>query len=150
MTLKELSKLFVEEKHKNIPAHCRPTKTFTDKTANGLTNAILAFFTLKGIKAWRQASEGRYIKEQSVINAIGQKVVTAKGKFIPRGKASKGIGDVVAVVNGLFTCWEVKIGKDRQSEDQKKFEKEITASGGKYFLVKTWDDFFVQVKEFVK
>lgn len=145
MTLKDLATIISKHDYANIPEHCRPKKMFSDKTANDLTKAILAYFKYRNVKAWRQASEGRFIQPEHVHNLIGQRITVAKGRFIPRGKASKGIGDIVAVVNGLFTTWEVKIGKDRQREDQHKFQKDIEASGGKYFLVKTWDDFYLQV-----
>jgi hypothetical protein len=35
----------------------------------------------------------------------------------------------------------VKYGKDRQSNDQKKYEQEVTKAGGIYLIAKTFDGF---------
>lgn len=148
MTLRDLATIISQKEYANIPEHCRPKKTFSDKTANDLTKAVLAFFKYRNIKAWRQASEGRFIQPEHVHNVIGQRITIAKGRFIPRGKASKGIGDITAIVNGMFTSWEVKTGKDRQRDDQKTFQAELEASGGKYFLIKTWGDFYFQFSQY--
>ena len=37
---------------------------------------------------------------------------------------------------------EVKIGKDRQSDDQKNYEHQITRAGGIYYIAKDFDSFF--------
>lgn len=145
MTLRDLATAYMELKYKAIPAHCRPVKKFTDNSANNLTTAILAYFEIQGVKAWRQASEGRYLPEKRVANVIGQMITVEKGRFIPRGKATKGIGDICAVVMGQFITIEVKYGKDYQRPEQKEFQKDIEASGGIYFIVKTWNDFIFQI-----
>ncbi len=156
MTLKELAELAMEEKkleYPNLPAHAIPKIKFSDKTANELTKSILTFFKLKKIKAWRQASEGRFIQEKSEYNVLGHKVVTQKGKYIPRGKdGGKGAGDIQAVIPpyGRTMHIEVKIGKDRQRESQKVFQAELEGMGGIYILVKTWDDFYSQVSLYLK
>lgn len=148
MTLRDLATIISKQEYANIPQHAWPKKTFRDKTANDLTKAVLAFFKYRGIKAWRQANEGRYIQPEHVHNVIGHRITVKKGRFIPRGKASKGIGDIAAVINGIFTSWEVKVGKDTQRADQKTFQKDLEASGGKYFLIKTWDDFYFQFSQY--
>lgn len=148
MTLRDLATIISKQEYANIPEHCRPKKTFSDKTANDLTKAVLAYFKYRNIKAWRQSSEGRYIQPEHVHNVIGHRITVKKGRFIPRSKESKGIGDIAAVIQGQFTSWEVKVGKDRQRDEQKKFQAEIEASGGKYFLIKTWDDFYFQFSQY--
>lgn len=149
MTLKDLATAYMELKYKAIPAHCRPVKKFTDNSANNLTTAILAYFEIQGVKAWRQASEGRYLPEKRITNVIGQSITVEKGRFIPRGKATKGIGDICAVVMGQFITIEVKYGKDYQRPEQKEFQKDIEASGGIYFIVKTWDDFQYMINKYI-
>lgn len=151
MTLKQLAEELHQAKQKaypNMPAHALVKDKLTDKTANGLTQCILKFFELKGIKAWRQQSGGRYLREKTQTNVLGGKVVVQKGKFIPQGKSGgKGAGDLSAIVRGRFISIEVKINKDRQSDVQKDFQKEIEASGGIYFITRTWDDFYFQIEK---
>ena len=40
---------------------------------------------------------------------------------------------------------EVKIGRDRQSADQKEVEREITEAGGVYFIAKSYDDYLEKI-----
>lgn len=152
MTLRDLSTLYMNTKYANVPAHCRPIKAFKESSANELTKSILAWFELKGIKAYRQASEGRYIPEQSQYNVIGQKIVTSKGKFIPRSKAAKGCGDITATLPPLGRRLEIEIkyGADKQSEVQKEFQAEIEAMGALYMIAKTWDGFLFQIEKIIK
>lgn len=148
MTLKDLATAVIEKKYKHIPVHARPVLRLSDTSANALTKAILVYFEHHGIKAWRQASEGRYLQGREFKDMFGR-VRQEKGMYIPRSKAAKGIGDVSAIIKGLFISIEVKYGKDRMSDDQRKFQSELEASGGKYFVVKTWDDFIFQIKKYI-
>lgn len=155
MTLKELATGIANIRHANIPEHARPKMKFSDATANDLTTAILAYFSLaklKGYKcrAWRQPSEGRYLPEKWETNVVGQRIQTSKGIFIPRDKNAKGAGDILAIVSGKFISLEIKIGKDRQSEVQGEFEMDITDAGGLYFIVRNWDSFILQVQPWIR
>lgn len=150
MTLKELTIAIVNKKQAKIPEHCRSYKRFSDGSANDLTTAILAYFDLKDIKAWRQRSEGRYLRPEYQHNVLGGRVEISKGKFIPGSKASKGIGDIAAILpGGKFLSVEVKFGKDRQSEDQIAFQKSVEASGAIYLLAKNWDGFVHQIEKYL-
>lgn len=146
MTLREFSDLYNNTKYGHIPVHARPNRQFKENSANELTKSILFWFEFHGIKAWREASEGRYLPPKTVKNVMGKTVILGSGTFIPRSKGAKGLGDVSAVISGLYTSWEIKYGKDRQSEVQKETQKEIELSGGKYFIVKDWSSFMFQVK----
>lgn len=150
MTLREFSTLYNNTKYSHIPEHCRPNRQFKEGSANELTKSILFWFEFHGIKAWRESSEGRYLAPKTVKNVIGKTVTLGKGTYIPRSKGAKGLGDVSAVIKGLFTSWEVKFGKDRQSEVQKETQNDIEKSGGKYFIVRNWDSFIFQVMPLMK
>lgn len=155
MTLKELSEAIHRkqmEKYPNMPPHAIPRKKLSEGSANELTKSILAFFAYKGIKAWRQRSEGRLLARKTVVNAVGQTIEVQKQKYIPGSKESKGIGDVGAVLPPLGrACWvEVKFGKDRLSDDQKKFKSEAEASGAIYIVANNWDSFIFQISKHVK
>lgn len=151
MTLRELSTAIVNKKQAKIPEHCRSYKRLSDGSANDLTTAILAYFDLKGVKAWRQKSEGRYLRPEYQHNVLGHRIETSKGKFIPGSKASKGIGDIAAILprSGKFLSVEVKFGKDRQSEDQIAFQKSVEESGAIYLLAKNWDGFIVEISKYL-
>ena len=149
MTLKELAVAIVEKKYSNIPVHARPVHRYSDKTANELTKAIIAYCEFKGYKAWRQATEGRYLKEKYETNVIGHRILVSKGKYIPRSNQAKGAGDVTVLMppHGRMISVEVKIGSDRQRPDQKKFQMELEGIGGVYILTKSWDDFILQFQK---
>lgn len=152
MNLKELADTISQQRHSNIPAHARPPLSYSDKDAGKFQTAILAYLRLKGLKAWRQSSEGRYLREEYMTNVVGLKIKVGGGKFIPRDKEVKGIGDVCAVLppNGRFIAIEVKIGKDRQNEEQKEFQREMDEAGAIYFVTKTWDDFQLQISKYIQ
>jgi hypothetical protein len=44
---------------------------------------------------------------------------------------------------------EVKIGKDRQSEAQKRYQENIEKAGGIYYIAKNFDDFVEFFNDFV-
>jgi hypothetical protein len=97
-----------------------------DDTANGLTKCITTYMKLKGHYVTRIASQGTYSVKL--------------GRYIP-GTARRGIADIEMLVNGVFIAVEVKVGKDRQSEDQKSVESDINKSGGHYFIARDFTGF---------
>lgn len=148
MTLKELSTAIIAKKYSSIPAHARPIVRLGEGSANELTKSILAYFEFKGIKAWRQSSEGRFIQGKEYTDWMGRKK-QEKGQYIPRAGGAKGSADITATLPPLGRRLEVEVkyGKDRQSPDQKKFQEEIEAMGGIYIIVRTWDDFITKMKQ---
>jgi hypothetical protein len=128
-SLKQLSEMNQEataRRYPNVPDHALPKKKFTDTTANGLTKAIIEWLTLNGCWATRISSAGRYI--------------ASEGKFIP-STTKKGTADIHAVIAGRHVSIEVKIGKDRMSEAQKKVKQDVERSGGLYFVANDFDSF---------
>lgn len=141
MTLTELSDLHYSHqltKYTTMAANAPyaiPRKRYSDKTANKLTDAITDFIRLTGGYADR-------------VNNMG---VMRNGKWTRSG-TRKGIADIMASkpievggrLIGVQVAIEVKIGKDRQSEDQKKIEEEVVRSGGFYIIAKDWQSFYSQ------
>jgi hypothetical protein len=128
---------------------------YNDKTANGLTKCIIAFLNLSGHFAERINTMGRVIGvEPEQRDVMGKVQTKAKAKYIPT-TGEKGSADISSTIKvsingmslGLSVKWEVKIKKDRQSEDQKKYEQRTTDSGGYYFIVRTYDDFMDQYEQ---
>lgn len=142
MTLKDLSILDWEQRcsQTKMPKEYIPKNTYTDKTANGLTKAVIRFLTLHNCQAERISNTGRYI-EGAIISKGFYGTSQAKGKFIPGG-GKNGTADISATIRGRSVKLEVKIGRDRQSEAQKNYQEEVEAAGGKYFLVHNWEEFY--------
>jgi len=134
--LKELAKLANQlnaEKHPDIPPHVLVRKKFSDTTANELTKTII----------WDM-----YHVREGVAYRINNGAVYDRKKGVYRkGVQRRGIPDIIGIINGRFFGIEVKIGKDRQSADQKEIEKEIGDAGGVYFIAKSYDDYLNKIAE---
>jgi hypothetical protein len=159
-SLKKLSDLAWDDsrlKYPNLPDHARVRKKYDDRTANGLTKCIIDFLKFTGNQGERVSNTGRYIdSRETVTNILGQKKVIGTGKWIP-GSGTKGTADIHATIEvnvrghlvGVSVKWEVKIGRDRQSIDQKIYESQVKESRGWYFTVTDFDQFLIQY-EYVK
>lgn len=143
MTLKELALAYSNKMHSKVPAHCRPMKTFSDKSANDLKKAIIAYAKIKDFFAERQSSEGRYRPGKEVTNVMGQKK-QLPGQWLP-GQGN-GKADIKALIKGRLIEIEVKHGRDKLRPEQIEYKQQIERSGGVYLVVKTWEDFYQQIK----
>lgn len=97
-------------------------------TANGLTRYITQFLTWKGHRATRISSAGRVVG----------------GKYI-KGNTRRGAADISSTIKigrfGVSVQWEIKIGADRPSEFQLREQKLEEAAGGRYYFVKSAEQF---------
>ncbi|MBK7628100.1 MAG: hypothetical protein IPJ16_13055 [Bacteroidales bacterium] len=114
--------------HPTCP-HLAP-RTFRDDSSNSLTQCIVKYITLKGGFASRINSTGIYDRKLHRYRLGTQK---------------RGLADVMATFRGLSLHIEVKAGKDRQSEAQKKIESEVIRSGGYYYLARN----FTEAKQWI-
>lgn len=115
---------------------------FTDKTANGLTKAIIKFLQLKGWQAERISTTGRMIDQRKTYtDVVGFRRTIGSTKWIS-GTTTKGSADISATINGKSVKIEVKIGRDRQSDAQKKYQADIERSEGVYYIARTFEDFY--------
>jgi hypothetical protein len=152
MTLKDLSLLKLEHdalKYPNMPVKYIPLFKYTDKTANGLTRCIIDYLTLQGYQAERISTTGRMVDNtKNYTNVLGITKQIGSKKWI-KGSGTKGSADISSTIPiringtiiGVSVKWEVKIGKDRQSDFQKEYQKNIEKNGGYYFIVKDFKDF---------
>lgn len=123
-----LSELKLQRKKEQYPDLPYPAKTtYSDSTANGLTKAIVDYINLSGGMATRISSEGRWLPE--------------KGIRIP-SNTKRGTADIHASWKGKHLSIEVKIGKDKQSDAQIEMQRKVEASGGLYFIAKSFDSFY--------
>ena len=122
--LEALADVEARLKHPDMPNLC--PRTFRDDTANSLTACIVKYVTLKGGFASRISNQGTFNRRLN--------------KYIP-GTSRRGLADVMATYKGKSIHCEVKIGRDEQSEVQKKIEFEVIRSGGYYYLAHDFESF---------
>lgn len=126
-----------------VPLHARPKPTaYKDKTANELTKAIIAFFEIQGGIGERINSMGKVIDTRKTYQdpITGQTKVIGSIDWV-KGTSTDGTADISATVFGLSVKVEVKIGNDRQSEAQKKYQERIEQAGGIYIIARSFDGF---------
>ena len=117
-------------------------KPMSDKTANGLTKCIIDWITLKGGNANRINTQG-----QARVNKIPRyNILTGKTEYrdsVTWTPSTTRIGtpDIDAIIQGKAVKIEVKIGKDKLSEAQKKHLEDIARAGGMYFVARDMDSF---------
>jgi len=98
----------------------KKTKGYKKQSEAQIQLAICDYLFLKKYFFWRQ-------------NTIP---VFSNGRFRSMPKYSKtGVPDIILVRNGTFVGIEVKTKKGVQSENQKKFQKDLEKAGGEYYLV---------------
>jgi hypothetical protein len=129
-----------KRKYPKTPDFARTTPIIKLTTANGLTKAVVDFINLSGHFASRINNQGTWVREKAHIN----------GGFYRPSTQVRGIADITATINGKTVFIEIKVGKDRQSIPQKAFQEKIERSGGQYWLVSTFDQFFEKYNNFVK
>lgn len=133
-----------------MPSNYVPKTAFSDKTSNGLEKCIVAWCKLNGWLCERVKNTGRYIDESKVVtDVMGYSKRIGSGKYI-KGTGTNGTADCRAVIKGRSVSFEVKIGKDFQSEAQKKYQAEVEKSGGLYFIIKDFDEFIMIYKSIIK
>jgi hypothetical protein len=128
--------------HPNYPQDYIPKTMYKDSTANGLTRAICDYINYNGYQAER-------------INTMGtaREKKTTAGKVIgvtwTKGTSTAGSADISATIKGRSVKIEVKIGKDRQSDAQKRYQENIEKAGGIYYIAKDFDSFVEFFNDFV-
>ena len=105
-----------------------PMPSREDTTANGLTRCIIDFIKLHGGQAERITVMGRPTE------------VCGRVKW---GKSHMTVGtaDISATIQGRSVKIEVKIGTDKQSKKQKKYQSDIERAGGIYYIARNFTDF---------
>jgi len=146
--LKELAITHSRNRYPDLPEYARCTKSYTDRTANGLTKCIIDFLTFSGWQAERINSTGRPIDNTKVItDVLGSQRRIGSMRWIP-GTGQKGTADISATINGRSVKIEVKM-KDRQSEDQKRYEEQVIRAGGLYWICRSFEEFLKYYNEIV-
>jgi hypothetical protein len=130
------------ETHPNFPPDYIPKTMYKDSTANGLTRAICDYITLHGYQAERINTMGTARTKRATDGRV-------LGVTWTKGTGTVGSADISATIKGRSVKIEVKIGKDRQSEAQKRYQENIEKAGGIYYIAKNFDDFVDFFNDFV-
>jgi hypothetical protein len=137
-------------KYPRMPKEYIPKPTYSDKTANGLTKCIIHFVKANGYQAERISNTGRYIDNSKIVtDSMGFQKRIGSGQYI-KGTGTNGTADLSLTIKGKSIKAEIKIGKDRQSEAQKKYQADIERAGGIYIIVKDFDEFINFYKKFIE
>ena len=67
-----------------------------------------------------------------------------------KGTGTAGSADISATIKGRSVKIEVKIGKDRQSEAQKRYQEMIERAGGTYYIARDFDEFVEWYEKFIE
>ncbi|UKI18255.1 MAG: hypothetical protein L6V80_01540 [Bacteroidales bacterium] len=126
--LERLAYIYFRKEHPNFPEYAVPSQSYRDDTANGLTRCVVDFIRFHGGQAERINTTG--VPEQR-----GGRIVWRKSN------TTKGSADISATIAGRSVKIEVKIGPDRQSEAQRRYQATIEQAGGLYFIAKDFTTF---------
>lgn len=139
--LESLYRIYSKQRWPTAPDHIRPVPKWSEKNANELTKTVIDFLQLSGMQAERISNEGRVIdNRKTVTDVLGQRRTVGSVKRI-KSSMTKGTADISATIFGRSVKIEIKYGKDRQSEAQKKYQADIERAGGIYIIVKEFDKF---------
>jgi hypothetical protein len=147
--LKHLKQESMLEAYPNVPKYALSTPKYEDKTANGLTKCIIEFLQLSNHQAERINTMGRPIDNRKQVTDVIGRTKTIGSMTWGKSTATKGSADISATIQGRSVKIEVKIGADRQSEDQKVYQANIEKSGGQYWIAKNFDDFIKKYDDFL-
>lgn len=93
-----------------------------------LVSLILEGLSFRNIVSWRS--------NNTPIFDSGKKCFRKQHKY-----AMRGLADISLIFpNGIAGFIECKIGKNKQTEDQKEFEKKVKQNNGIYILAYKWED----------
>lgn len=149
--LKQLRELALDHHRRrfpNTPEAARYVKSYSDRTANGLTRAIIDFLRFSGWQAERINCTGRMIDNTKVVSdVLGDMRHIGSVKWLPTS-GEKGTADISATIRGRSVKIEVKM-RDWQSEAQKAYQAKVEQAGGLYWLVRSFEEFMGKYRQIV-
>jgi len=146
--LRELIINYYREKYPNVPIYAIPVNTFNNlKPEKRELKRIERFTELsKGVKLNIVTNVGKRIDKRVQIGGLfgGGKIVGSVEYH--KSTVQNGTADLVGLIQGRFLAVELKRiyknGKDRQSQVQKDYQKEVEDAGGLYWIVTDFNDFY--------
>jgi len=129
------------EKLPSIPEYARCTPLYQQRTSNGLTRCVLDWLRLSGHQAERISNTGRLIDGTKVVtNCLGFKHRIGSVHYI-KGSGTNGTAEVSSTIAGRSVKIEIKLGADRQSAAQRRYQADVERSGGVYLIVHDFQSF---------
>ena len=144
----EFKKLWIEDKKKRYPNfyaegaedYFQIPKT---KTANGLTQAIVKFLSLKGHYANRISTQGQArVHKIPKYNILSGQLEHRESVRYTHGNTKLGTPDITAIIGGHSIWIEVKIGRDKMSDEQWKQKEQIEKARGIYYIARDMQAFY--------
>ena len=129
--VKDLERLALDHfrrEHPNFPEYAIAPQSYRDDSANWLTKCIIDFIRFHG-------GQGERVNTIGLPQQRGCRIVWRKSN------STKGSADISATIDGRSVKIEVKIGPDRQSEAQRRYQAAIERAGGLYFIAKDFTSF---------
>ena len=146
--LEALADADAARRHPSIKPQHLARRLYRDDTANGLTKCVVEFIRLTGGMAERINCTGRYVdRSQTFEDVTGRVRTIGTGQWLPTSGV-KGTADISAVIQGRAVKIEIKI-RDRQSEDQKRYQEATERAGGIYLIVRSFAEFYDWYNEFI-
>ena len=128
-------------RHASIPPESRVKFKYRDDTANGLTKCIIAYLRLHDCQAERINTTGIPVdNRRTVTDILGNARVYGSIEWRP-STSPRGSADISAIIAGRAVKIEVKIGRDRQSEYQRQYQRDVEAAGGVYYIARDFASF---------
>ena len=90
-----------------------------------IQTAVLKYLKDNGYFAWRQNNLAVFDPKMNGYRAHN---------------GLKGVPDILAVIDGIFTGFEIKTPTGRQSADQKLFQKRLERNKGKYYIIRSVEE----------
>jgi hypothetical protein len=129
--------------------NCIPPIDLTENGSVTLTKLIHIFLDMSGHESQDQRTTGRKKDTRKTVkDCIGRQRSIGSVTYM-KSLDKVGRADIDATmmipINGqiipVAVEIEIKWNKDKQSDDQIKYQKNLESKGGKYFIIKTFDDF---------
>ncbi len=140
--LKEKALEESRRRHPSLPEHARYVYRYNDRSANALTRCVIDWLRFNGHQAERISNTGRPVDgRKRYVDAVGFQRQIGNVTWIP-GQGTPGTADISATIDGRSVKIEIKHGRDRQSEAQKRYQEAVEAAGGTYIITRTFEDFY--------
>lgn len=133
----------------NVPDNCRAITIAVDTNEKGIKTNLKAFCKAKGFKLEvTDSAAKRSSIIETMIHPSGRELKKIS-TFFRKSDFEKGHHDIEISKNNRLFCIEIKAQnvktkyKDRQSDEQKSYEKKLNeVYGNDYYIIRGMDDFF--------
>ena len=128
--LKDAVKSRKQAQYPNVPEYAITIPKYESRTANGLTRCIIDYLNNQdGCHAERISNEGIFRKDKN------------GAAFLATSSMQNGTADISATIHGRSVKIEVKIGNDKQSQNQIEYQNQIENAKGYYVIAKDFKGF---------